>query len=258
MLGLDANDPRTTAHGVFGIDEPTTNENKTGNLIHLLVGVAAGTYVIVRRKVFDPVVLLYLLVVGAGFVIFCWMFKWQVFGSRYHLAFFVLMAPIAGGAIGRAFSWRGSLAVGWLLLLSCLPWLLGVSSRPIVPLPGEANTGSVLSEPRLDLLFANGPYLKAPYTEMAQAIRGAQCDNVWISLTGNQAEYPLWVLLGAPRKDLRIEWSVAGTPSARFAQAEPAPCAVICEGCEGAERVAGLPLAWGYDTFRLYLAPAQE
>ena len=257
LLGLDANDPRTTAHGVFEVDEPTTNENKTGNLVHLLIGVAAAGYVVARRRAFDPAALAYLIAVLGGFVLFCWMFKWQVFGSRYHLPFFVLFAPIAGAAIGRAFSWRGSLVVGWLMLFGSLPWLIGVASRPVMPLPGEANTGSVLSEPRMDLLFANGPYLEVRYTEMAAAIRADQCDTVWISLAGNQAEYPLWVLLGAPRDGLWIEWNVAGTPSAKFARTEPAPCAVICEGCANTDRVAGLPLAWEYDTLRLYLVQGE-
>jgi len=257
LIGLDANDPRTTAHGVFEVDEITTNENKTGNLIHFLIGAAAVGYVIARRKVFDPEVIALMVAVLGGFVLFGWVFKWQIFGSRYHLALFVLLAPIAGGAMGGALSRRGSLAVGGLMLLGCLPWLVGVASRPIVPLPGEANSGSVLSEPRVDLLFANGPYLKEPYSEMARAIRQAQCEMVWVSLAGNQAEYPLWVLLGAPREGILLEWNVAGTPSARFARTEPAPCAVICEGCENDSRVAGLSLAWEYDTFRLYLAQGQ-
>jgi hypothetical protein len=67
-------------------------------------------------------------------------------------------------------------------------------------------------------------------------------------------EYPLWSLLGAPRQDLKIEWLVAGTASARYSDAGFTPCAVVCEKCpESWSTVRGLPERYHYGSFRLYL-----
>jgi hypothetical protein len=56
-------------------------------------------------------------------------------------------------------------------------------------------------------------------------------------------EYLLWAELGAPREDLRLEWFVSGTPSARYEASTFSPCAVICEGCPTEWTVIrGLPL----------------
>ena len=259
LLRVDPNDPRTTAHGEFEIDEPTTNENKAGNPIHLLVAAAAGFYLVLRRKEFDGLLLAYLVAATAAFVLFCWIFKWQIFGSRYHTPFFILLAPPAGGAIAYRFSRRGSFITGWALMLSCLPWLIGIAPRPLLPLPGEASTGSILTTPRTELMFANGNYLSAPYSDMTRAIREAGCGRVGLSLAGNEAEYPLWLLLGAPRTDLEIQWIVAGTPSARLGEDGSPVCAVVCEGCaSGEELFAGLPLVYRYDVFQLYLGPAED
>jgi hypothetical protein len=253
-LGIDPNDPRTTAQGRFEIEEPTTNEIKAGNSIHFAVGLVAIGFVLWRRNGLPRTTGAYLAACLAGFVLFCWIFKWQVFGSRLHLPFFVLLAPVFGAAAAEGFSPRGAVLSGWLLVAGSLPWLLSVDSRPILPRPGKASVESVLTASRTDLLFSTGPYLRRPYREMTSEVLAAGCDRVGISLTGNGAEYPIWNLLGAPRDDLEIEWLVAGTPSARYADPGFRPCAVICDGCESAgEALRGLPLAYRFDTFRLFL-----
>jgi hypothetical protein len=112
----------------------------------------------------------------------------------------------------------------------------------------------VLTTPRQDLYFANGEYLKVPYLEMSSTIKGAGCKAVGISIPGASAEYPIWVLLGAPDQNLQIEWIVSGTPSARYEDASFKPCAVICDSCPGSwETVRGLPLTYDRPPFRLYL-----
>jgi len=257
-IGIDPNDPRTTAHGRFEVDETTTNEDKTGNLVHLLVASAASISVLTGRTTRRMPASGHLVVVAAGFVLFCWIFKWQIFGSRYHLPFFVLLAPVVGGAIARGLSARGGLVVGWTLLIGAVPWLVGTGPRPLLPLPGESRVESVLTGSRSRLLFANGPYLLEPYRAMTEEILRVGCGGVGLSLLGNEAEYPLWALLRAPRQDLRIEWIVAGSPSARLRDRNFAPCAVICEGCAEQEVFGGLPLVRVVDGFRLFLATEGE
>jgi hypothetical protein len=88
---------------------------------------------------------------------------------------------------------------------------------------------------------------------MTDTIQEADCTKVGIMLSGSGAEYPLWVLLGAPNPDLEIEWIVSGTPSENYRQDDFQPCAVICEKCpQEWEQFSGLPLLYQNGNFRLY------
>jgi hypothetical protein len=252
LLGISPNDPRTTAHGYFKVDTPTTRENTTSNPAQAYLGLVAVGVVFFRRDASRDLKVLALAAL-AGFWIFSTVFKWQIFGSRYHLVFFILWAPVAGAVLARLVGRRGTRALALALFLLCLPWLLSIRSRPLVPVPGNSLVGSVLTESRERLLLANGLYLLTPYQEMAGLIQEAGCGAVGLALGGNSAEYPLWVFLGFPRTDRHIEWLVAGTPSARLTPAAFTPCAVICEGCARDDLFRGLPRAYARSGFVLFL-----
>jgi hypothetical protein len=175
-------------------------------------------------------------------------------GGRYHLAFFVLLAPAIATVVG-AIPWKPAAGVvASVLLLTSIPWLLGNHSRPLVSGWPGADVDSVLVVPREELIFANAPYLTQPYQDMVELMQASGCGTVAVVLPGSGLEYPLWSLLEAPRQDLRIEWLVAGTASARYTEAGFNPCAVVCEKCPAEwERVRGLPEVYRYGSFRLFL-----
>jgi hypothetical protein len=102
-----------------------------------------------------------------------------------------------------------------------------------------------------------GHFLEQPYREITAAVQEAACHSVGIMLSGDAAEYPLWPLLAAPGGGTRLEWIVAGTPSARYRDVTFQPCAVVCDSsCPAAwAEVRGLPLALDLSGYRLYLAP---
>ena len=229
-LGVEVNDPRTTSAGRFRISLPSTHEDLAGNPLHALLGLAlAGAYFLERKR-YRGLRGGYAAAVAGSFLMLSVLFKWQIFGSRYHLAFFVLGAPLVGRVLEEVRARRLTWAVVTLLFLSAGPWLLSINSRPLVPLPGRAYVGSILREPRERLYFANGTYLMGPVTEISGAVRRAGCGQVGLMLGGNSPEYLFWVSLGAPEA-VRLEWIVAGTPSARFADPAFQPCAIVCERC---------------------------
>ena len=131
---------------------------------------------------------------------------------------------------------------------------MSVQSRPILP-DDESRVGSVLVESRQDLYFGNGPYYQDPYIIITKRIMDAECESVGLALSGSSAEYLFWVLLGAPRKDLRIEWIVSGTPSARFVDPGFQACAVICDNTCPPEwdKVNSLPLTYHSSGYRLFM-----
>jgi len=127
------------------------------------------------------------------------------------------------------------------LWASSLMWLVSLSARPLIPLPGRTTWPSVLMASRERMYFPSIPGAYEPMKSLTGQILAAGCGQVGVALSGSEAEYPYWVLLGAPRPDLRLEWIVAGTPSARYRDPAFKPCAVLCDTCGGAPSFQGLP-----------------
>jgi hypothetical protein len=256
-LGLAVDDPRTTSIGPFTWAGVRTEEGIASNALHAgLALLALGAALLAPKRMERPV-LICMLLSATGFVLYCILFKWQTYASRYHLTFFVLLAPALGLALERLLPARWSWLPGALLLVLAYPWLFSIESRPIMVHP-RSPVGSIFTESRDRLFFANAPYLLHAYTSMPAYIRAAGCDQVGLMLGGGQAEYPLWVYLGAPRRVVRIEWLVKGTPSEKYTNPAFQPCAIICEQCYGpawGDTLRGLPLAYDDGTFRLYLRP---
>jgi len=257
-LGLDVNDPRTTASGLFKISFPSTHEILSGNPLQALLIALALIALIWRQKSMPGILLGYAGIVFATSIVFSFLFKWLIFGSRLHLPFFILFAPIIGCLVepmkaGRIVRW-----IGVILLLGSLPWLIGLDSRPLIPLKGRSLVGSILVEPQVNLLFANGLYLLEPSRDIILAIEQSACSEVGLMLAGNGVEYTFWDMLGAPNTDVRLEWIVRGTPSERFLDEGFAPCAVICENCQAdPESFRNLPKALERAPYRLYLRENQ-
>ncbi|MCI0827701.1 MAG: hypothetical protein J4N73_08025 [Chloroflexi bacterium] len=258
VLGIDVNDPRTTVHGVFKIRGPTTNEDRAGNPLHFYLLVFLASSMLWWRRRVPRLIWLYLLLLALGLLTLSFLFKWQIFATRYHLPLFVLAAPAAGYLMERIAPGGWTLIFGSILALGALPWLFQVQSRPLIPEEGVSYVGSILTEPRPVLMLANGRNLLEPYEELTRSIRDSGCKSVGISLSGNAAEYPLWALLGAPTSGVEIQWIVAGTPSEQYAQSNFAPCAIVCEACQvDGERRRGLPRFGQWGEFTLFLGGSE-
>jgi hypothetical protein len=193
QIGLDINDRRTTAEGTFRIKPPTLHETRGGNLAHAILLFALVPLAWHGRRLIPSELWAYIGLVVVAFVLLNAIFQWKPTGARYHLAFFVLMAPVAGVVL-EAQTWKAAanVAIG-ILMLSSVPWLLGNHSRPLLSGWPGADVGSVLAVPRDELYFANAPYLVRPYQQIVGAIREAGCQQVAVALPGQGLEYPLWL-----------------------------------------------------------------
>ncbi len=258
-LGVDIQDPRTTLIGPYRpMTRLSTHEDLVGNLVHaVLMLLVVPMALFGWRRVGWPAII-YMVAVIAGFLLYSLVFKWQIFGSRLHLPFFMLFAPLIAVVLSELLRENSGWWFGLALLIGALPWLVGINSRPLVPLPDRAFVNSILVEPRETLLYANGQSLVRPHQAMFELIEAANCSTVGVAISGSGAEYPFWVRLGAPRDSLQIEWLVGGSPSARFNKPDFQPCAVICQKCPDEwETVRGLPKVYDDTIFRLYLTTGQ-
>ena len=252
-MGLDVNDPRSTVIGEFNIGRPTTNEDTTVNPLHAFLVFITLVVSLFAFKHFEKRVLVYQLLVLGAFTAFSFMLKWQIFESRLILPFFLIAAPAFGVVFGSFLPAWGSTIISLGLVVSSFMWLVSVNPRPLFPLPGKTEWPSVLTASREEMYFASIPGAYEPMKQVTSIIEQNQCKDVGMAISGSGAEYPYWVLLGAPRNDLRIEWIVAGTPSARYSDPSFDPCAIICDTCGDDTTYRGLPLFTQFGKINLYL-----
>ena len=251
LLGLEIDDPRTTGDGEFRVAAPVTQEDLTSNPYHLYLIMATLILAFGLWKRLGWQVVLYGVLSAVTLALFSLIFKWHIFSVRYHLPFFVLFAPAVGAVWGTFKRFKVAYLLAALLLLAARPWLLSIDSRPLVPVVGHSSVESILSEPRERLYFANAPGLFDTYREITDDIKARGCAQVGLMLHGNDAEYPLWALMGAPREDLLMEWIIRGRTD-RYSLAEFQPCAVVCAACEETT-IRGLDLSADFGGLRLYL-----
>jgi hypothetical protein len=88
-------------------------------------------------------------VVASTFIVFSGLLKWQIFGSRLQLPFFLLMAPFVGATLG---AYLPSLALGVLgvgVAAAAWPWMTGIPSRPLLAQPGRLEHTEIGIQPVL-------------------------------------------------------------------------------------------------------------
>jgi hypothetical protein len=258
-IDLDINDPRTTLIGYFAVNKPTTNEAYTGNYLHAYLVLTSFFLVIFQRKSIGNLALYFGAAVIGGFFLFSAIYKWQIVGSRYHLPFFVMISSFVACLVCSFQYQYSSRVIGFMLLLSTVPWLFGIRSRPIIPSVSNSPIESVLTNPRESFYTVNVPWVVDQYHTIIDEVIAAQCSRVGLMLGGSAMEYLLWAQLGAPRNDLEIEWIVNGTPSERYVQDAFSPCAVICEKCpQDMIVVRGLPVSLEQGDLRLYASDTEH
>jgi hypothetical protein len=252
LLDLGLEDPRTTLTGYFQVRPPSTHENTATNPYHAYLIVAVLGLMLPLRKRIGRQTALYAACIALGFLLFSFIYKWQIFGVRFLLPFFVLCAPVAGQALSKLrFKLAGGLIAVSLFVLS-FPWLLRIDSRPLLPQPNQGV--SILAAKREQLYAVNDPWAFDKISQVSQYIQEQGCEQVGLMLHGDDPEYWYWVALGAPRDTLRIEWIVSGTPSTRYQPDDFQPCAVLCKGC-GADPtpMRGLPLDFETSGYTVYM-----
>jgi hypothetical protein len=252
-MGIGLTDPRTTLESTFLIYKPTTGEARAANLYHAILIIAVVLLQAVFWKRFrgtrSP---LLTFVVSLTFVVMSYVQPFTVFGSRYHLAFFVLFAPIAGFVLERILPGNVLHLVGIALVIASWSWLVDIQSRPLFP--RKAGGPSLLTRAREAYMGCCGRegYL-FPLTDMIQE---SQCSQVGLIMPGDSLEYVIWSRLGAPREGLRIEWLSYTGHSEKYADDGFEPCAVVCRNCPDEwKEVRGMPIVYDRGSYKLYLAP---
>jgi hypothetical protein len=223
----------------------------------MILALFATLVMMIRFRNIQRTAWIYLLVVFSGLLIYSYLFKWQIFGSRLHLSFLILLAPLVGyvltAAFHRAFTAQ---AACMILLLLSLPWLFRIEQRPLlnnpadIPLAGK----SLLNTSRANWYYVTAGD-KSTLKKISDSVAQAKCDQAGIVLSGSSPEYLYWVALNAPRPDMRIEWITSNSATLHLEDPSFKPCAVICESCGGDDHFNNLVKVLDTGSQQLFLEP---
>lgn len=220
LMGIDMNDPRTTftpnyVDWRFGW---RMHEDVAPVPFHLLLSVVAvGVYLVRPRHSWRWRLGIYGLTIAAGFTLFCMVLKWQPWGTRLHLPFFVLMSPFIAVVMVRGLPNWVVQSIAIFLLVAAL--VFSVTRNVTRTLIGEA---TLFNTDRITLYFENRPELQPRYIEVISIIQDEECDTIGLDMGSDDWEYPLWVLLD--------DDSSINHVNARFGPDAPSdyvPCAVL-------------------------------
>ena len=226
-IGADPSSPDTTWPWTkYEPPRYANHETNANNRWHLLI-LAAVFVAIIRRP--SPK-LWYVAGLLAGFVLFCFYLKWQLFLARMFLPLFVLAAPVAGAQLEKL---RPAI-LQWLLCL-----FLMNNSRPFLfenwvrPLKGAS---SVLRTSRAQNYFADmKPWNnRESFVTAVDAMSGSGCGEIGIDSHEFQLEYPFQALMRERKPSVQFVHTGVSNASSRYTSQPPARvCAVLCMDCAG-------------------------
>lgn len=211
LLQVDINDPRLNyvatplAQGnsliylaILKVLAP--HEDYVGNPIHLLLIVLGWiTLAFSYKRYYRSSKLFNLLALSIanllGFLSFCLLLKWQVWGNRLLLPLFALNIPLMTHYLHVA-SPRLRRSLITLLAILAILYALTPMRHPFIALPtgSDEQSASILSLSRSQVYFSGvRKELAAPYQAAIAAVQ--PCRSVGLALGGDDWEYPLWVLM---------------------------------------------------------------
>jgi 4-amino-4-deoxy-L-arabinose transferase-like glycosyltransferase len=142
FMNYDIDSPRTTIPGEsFVVKRTSTHEDFAGNFLLLIL-----------ILFFSPVLLMkssrgyykaYLAILLASVLLFSLSLKWQPWGARLHLTFFILSSVLVGHGIAASSpkSSRRVVIIWFFLFLCSLPWLVMNRTRPLINLGPPPDIG---------------------------------------------------------------------------------------------------------------------
>ncbi|MDP9176307.1 MAG: glycosyltransferase family 39 protein [Gemmatimonadota bacterium] len=263
LLGLSADDPRTTFPGVrYKPVRMQYAEQTAGAPIHVLL-IAASLLILMWkgwRK--NAASLLLLLAVVTGFLLFSFYLRWQPWHSRLWVPLFV----VAAGAVGVAFeSVAGRVIRGAItgsMMLGVLPSLVLNPPRPLVW------RQPIYAIPRERQYFGEDYRPYTTYRDAADYLASAGCYDIGLWISGDGAEYQFWALLqrraAAVGRQTQIRHVLVRNESSKLlgtlSRDNFRPCAVAYIFPQIPPTAlpvpAGFNLVWERDSFRIYSASA--
>ena len=211
LLMLDLNDPKSTfLNNEFNLNVLQRlilpDEDFIANPIHLiLIFCAIGALLIFyfsRKMEYIPCVAKISACSIFGFVLYCMLIKWQIWGNRLLLPFFILNAPLIAYFINHFMSNNTKyFLIGWMFITSVFYSLTPIH-HPLVSLPqkwtNHSQSKSILTLKRQEIYHSSyGKGMKAAYEALKVNANNKLCRFIGLDIGEDDCEYPIWITLGA-------------------------------------------------------------
>lgn len=245
LLGVDANDPRTTfpPGQQFDVHSLINHEDLAGNFLHIVLFFGLSILFLFNLNRFEKrqryYMAGYLIAIIAGFVLFCALITWSPWRSRLHLPLFVLSAGFLGMVMATVIKPKLANTIATSLIIASLLWVFFNESRPLIAnskTVEENRLENLWNTSRTDQYFINRPELQQPYTKAVDLLVAGNCTNIGLRLGSDTWEYPFWMLLqGKSDHPFRIEHVAVDNASAIQAGSLSdkntfSPCALVVSG----------------------------
>jgi hypothetical protein len=165
--------------------------------------------------------------------------KWQLWGNRLLLSEVVIGVPLVGWWLERllARAKRRLIAAGLTVIM--VVSFAGAYGSVLLGQPRRlVGAGSVFTRTELQERFARQETRLGAYEKVADLIRAADAHRIGLMISGDQWEYPLWIMLPGRRFDSVVSW-VPGVPAAKLADMDALVC--IAPDCR-----TFVPPSWHY------------
>lgn len=212
----------------FELQPLAFEEDYAGNLLHslLFAGVAVTAALKwMRGKRQAGMAAPYAGAVAAMFLLLCLALRFQPFGSRFHLAVFVLLCAWAALVIEKTWPQKLVMAVAGLVWAASLPWLVLNENKPLVgrePITGMS---------RMQQAFITDPLWLEHMSGIARYIQNSGCRNIGFYGVEDSKEYFVWQGLHAAgmNNNFRLEHVHVSNPTVQlpYPLGPFKPCALV-------------------------------
>jgi hypothetical protein len=242
-MGVDPDDPGLIRPGAaFAIPGYSLDEYLAGNPLHLILAAACFAIVLFSLRKMRREAALALGIIVA-FVLYCAVFKWEIWAGRLHLGLFVLACPIIAAVFYKNYP-KATFVLALLLLLMAIPPLLFNSTRPLAASnafrtmlhrPPDPTAHSIFFRSRDEMYFAESNDLESSYLPAGEAARKLSCTHIGLDTTDRPFAYG-YILMGiiddgGPPRDFRY-LAVANLTSKFTSKIDrQPPCMVLCIHC---------------------------
>ena len=152
----------------------------------------------------------YLICLISGFLLFSLVLKWQPWGNRLLLPFFVLFSPFMGLLFSKLKSKKFFHIIALLFIIYSLPFVFFNKTRPLLGEILRVNDNlryykpSFLSLKRNELYFPHNQSYERDFKKISNIVKQYQCKKIGIYSDGSALEYPLWLLSRKIDSEIKI------------------------------------------------------
>jgi hypothetical protein len=245
LMGIDLFDQALTLGPAEFYSVPT-REEVVGNPIQFALTVFVVLVLVIsllgkKDRKADGRVLLLGALGFVGMFVFSSVFRWQVWGNRYFLPYYVIFAP----TVGYVFSKRMGNWMAWFVGVLMIAWavnpLMNNYSKSFSW--SESNRNSIWRMSRKGLLFANEQSYEGAVLELAHAMDISGCREYGMALHINDPEYLIWATLSPDWTEYTLGGFAVDNPSAELASPIDDPCGIIVFNGDPPEELDDSPYA---------------